>query len=173
MSTSYDLIRFAYRYNTWANDIVLTAMEQLSADEYSAPGCSGHGSIRDTFAHGISSTHVWFLWFEGKITIAEVPQHRIPGDRFDTVAKARSRWEEIRARTDAYLDSVTDESIEQYREWQIPTGPRGRSRLWQMLFHVANHGTHHRAQIVAAVRRAGYNPGNVEMLAYVMTHPDG
>ena len=63
MSSSCDLIRFAYRYNPWAKDVVLTRMEQLSAEQYTAPGCSGHGSIRDTFAHCISSTHVWFLWF--------------------------------------------------------------------------------------------------------------
>ena len=173
MSTSYDLIRFAYRYNTWATDVVLTAMDQLSPEQYTAPGSSGHGSIRDTFAHCISSNHVWFLWFEGKITIAEVPAHSIPGDELATVAGARVRWEAVRAQTDAYLDSLNDETIDQYREWQIPGGPGGRSKLWQMLFHVANHGTHHRAQVVAGIRRAGYSPGNVEMLAYIMTHPDG
>jgi uncharacterized damage-inducible protein DinB len=43
-------------------------------------------------------------------------------------------------------------------------------RLGELIMHVANHGTHTRAQIVAAIRRAGYNPGNYELLRFLMEH---
>ena len=38
----------------------------------------------------------------------------------------------------------------------------------EMLLHVANHGTHTRAQIVAVIRRAGHNPGSYELLHYLL-----
>ncbi len=110
-----DVIAYAYRYNAWATDLLLESMEQLTPEQYAAPGCSGHGSIRDTFAHFMSSQHAWVSWYEGKITVSDAIKLRL---------------------------------------------------------HTANHGTHTRAQVVAAIRRAGYNPGNIEMLRYVMTHPD-
>ncbi len=167
-----DVISFAFQYDAWATELVLRSMEQLTPEQYAAPGCSGHGSIRDTFAHCISSQHAWISWFEGKITISEAITLRIPGAELDTVARARARWAPILDQTRGYVAGLTDPQLMAYRDWAIPSGPSGRSRLWQLLLHVANHGTHTRGQIVAAIRRAGYNPGNVEMLAYVMTHPD-
>ncbi len=168
----HEVITFAFQYDAWATRLLLRAMEQLTPEQYTAPGCSGHGSIRDTFAHLISSQHAWISWFEGKITISEAIRLRIPGAELDTVVAARARWAPILDQTRAYVAGLGERELAAHRDWAIPSGPSGRSRLWQLLLHVANHGTHTRGQIVAAIRRAGYNPGNIEMLAYVMTHPD-
>jgi uncharacterized damage-inducible protein DinB len=43
--------------------------------------------------------------------------------------------------------------------------------LGEMMLHVANHGTHTRAQIAAAVRRLGKEPGVLEYLKFAMMHP--
>jgi uncharacterized damage-inducible protein DinB len=168
-----DVVTFAFRQDAWATDALLRSMEQLTPEQYTAPGCSGHGSIRDTFAHLISSQRAWIAWFEGTITISEAIRLRIPGAELPTVARAREQWAAIESHTRAYVEGLTEQTLVACREWAIPSGPSGRSRLWKLLLHVANHGTHTRGQIVAAIRRAGYNPGNVEMLAYVMSHPDG
>lgn len=167
-----DVIAYAYKYNGWATDLLLESMEQLTPEQYAAPGCSGHGSIRDTFAHFMSSQHAWVSWYEGKITVSNAIKLRLRPDDVATVVQARQRWLPILAQTNAFVAGLTDDRIHQYLEWGIPNGPSGKSRMWQMLLHTANHGTHTRAQVVAAIRRAGYTPGNIEMLMYVMTHPD-
>ena len=43
--------------------------------------------------------------------------------------------------------------------------------LGELMLHVANHGTHTRAQIAAAVRRLGKDPGVLEYLKFAMMHP--
>ena len=53
----FELIKTLYAYNSWAVAKLLDALEQLTPEELAAPGCSGHGSIRDTLAHGGGLLH--------------------------------------------------------------------------------------------------------------------
>jgi uncharacterized damage-inducible protein DinB len=66
-----DVLRYSFRYNNWATDLMLTSAESLSADEYTAPGCSGHGSIRDTIAHVLATQERYCGWLGGTITLAD------------------------------------------------------------------------------------------------------
>jgi uncharacterized damage-inducible protein DinB len=43
--------------------------------------------------------------------------------------------------------------------------------LGEMMLHVANHGTHTRAQIAAALRRLGKDPGVLEYLKFAIMFP--
>jgi uncharacterized damage-inducible protein DinB len=52
-----------------------------------------------------------------------------------------------------------------------PGGMTLSQPLGEMMLHVANHGTHTRAQIAAAVRRLGKDPGVLEYLKFAILHP--
>lgn len=165
-----DILTYFYRYNSWATEKLLDTMEQLSPDEYTAPGCSGHGSIRETFAHLIATQHGWFSWYDGSMTVAEAIRQTIPGEEIPTVALARDRWTQIARQTDAYIATLTEERVTGTIAWSLPNGMSGETILWKMLLHTANHGTHTRAQIVAAIRRLGHNPGNIDLLNLVLAN---
>ena len=49
----------------------LPSLEKISKEEYNAPECSGHGSIRDTLAHCLSAEQGWFLWFDKSMSVSE------------------------------------------------------------------------------------------------------
>ncbi len=91
-----------------------------------------------------------------------------PEDVF-TVASAHTRWESIDRQTRNFIDRLTDEDLIKVWSFNLPNGHGVSLPLWKMVLHMANHGTHTRAQIVAAIRRAGINPGNYEMINYVLT----
>jgi uncharacterized damage-inducible protein DinB len=167
-----DTIRYSYHYNSWATERVLTALEQLTPAEYIAPGCSGHGSIRDTLAHFMSSQLGWFSWFDGSLDVVTSMKPQFGSPDIPTVAAARTRWAPIAERTEACLATLTDDALHEIKHWSAPGVPPGQAILWRLMLHVANHGTHTRGQIVAAIRRAGKDPGVVEMMAYVMTGQD-
>jgi uncharacterized damage-inducible protein DinB len=163
-----DVIKYFYHYNRWATELLLDALEGLSPDEYTADGTSGNGSIRDTLAHLLSVQYGWTSWFEEKITIAQATQKLLTGEEIPTVADARRRWVPIAEQTDAYIATLSEEQLEGCITSTLPNDTTVEFVRWHLLLHLANHGTHTRAQIVAAIRRAGHDPGSVEMLAFAM-----
>ena len=66
-----ELIKTYYKYNSWATEKVLASCEQLSSDEYNAPGCSGNGSVGGTLSHLILVQQGWLAWFEEKMDLRE------------------------------------------------------------------------------------------------------
>jgi len=51
----------------------------------------------------------------------------------------------------------------------MPDGSTGALPHGPMIFHVANHGTHTRAQIVSALRRLGHAPGSYDYVWWVLS----
>ena len=164
-----ELIKTYYAYNSWAASRLLDSLESLTAAELVAPGCSGHGSIRDTLAHFMGTQWGWVSWFDGSLTMSQAYALRIPGDSLDTIAAARNRWLPIDKQATTLVNGLTEEKLKDIWSWTIPTGGSDSLPLWRLLFHVANHGTHTRAQMVAAIRRAGHEAPNIDFLNYSLT----
>ncbi len=163
-----EMIKNFYAYNAWAMEILLKSLEQVTEEEYTALGCSGHGSIRDTLAHLMGTQWGWFSWFDGSQSAVESIALHITGEEIDTPEKAAEKWKAVHVQTNACLGILTEDNIR--KEWSatLPNGFTMSLPLWQLLLHVANHGTHTRAQIIAAVRRLGHNPGIYELFRYAL-----
>ena len=81
--------------------------------------------------------------------------------------RAASDWEglyqdhqAIRAATYAYLDSLTDATLEDETEvWRIAHTALTRADI---LFHILNHENYHRGQVVMALQRLGIDPPNFD-----------
>jgi uncharacterized damage-inducible protein DinB len=165
----FELIKTYYAYNSWAAARLLDALEHLTPEELAAPGCSGHGSIRDTLAHFMATQWGWFSWFDGTMTVTQAYSVRISGDSLDRVAKARARWAPIDKQATDTVNGLSDEKLRDVWTWSLPTGGSDSLPLWRLLLHLANHGTHTRAQIVAAIRRLGHDAPNIDFLNYSLT----
>jgi uncharacterized damage-inducible protein DinB len=164
-----ELVKTYYAYNSWATAQLLDSLEQLSSDELAAPGCSGHGSARDTLAHFMTTQWGWISWLDGSMTVSQSYQVRITGESIDTVAKAREKWRPIDEQATELINGLSEEKLHDVWTWSIPTGGSDSLPLWRLLMHVANHGTHTRAQIVAEIRRAGRDAPNIDFLKYSLT----
>lgn len=163
-----EVIQALFRYNSRSTAQLLDALESLTPDEYTAPGCSGHGSIRDTLAHLLAVEWGWIAELDGSMTAAEADTLDITGAEVASLAEARRRWAEIDAQTSRCVAGLSEEAL--HAEWtlDVPGGPTFTLPYWQVLLHVANHSTHTRAQIVAAIRRAGHLPGSYEFVRFAM-----
>ena len=72
----------------------------------------------------------------------------------DTLAR---RWADEWDALDAWLATVTDEWLDELGEG-VP--------FWQMLAHVANHGTQHRSEAAVILTDAGRSPGDLDMIFF-------
>ena len=165
----FELIKTYYAYNSWATARLLDALEQLTPEQLTEPGCSGHGSIRDNLAHLMTTQWGWLSWFDGSLTVSQAYLLKVTSESIDSVGKARERWLPIDTQAIEYVNGLTDDKLRDIWTWTLPTGRSDSLPLCKLLMHVANHGTHTRAQIIAAMRRAGHEPPNIDFLNYSLT----
>jgi uncharacterized damage-inducible protein DinB len=166
----YETITLLYRYNSWAMEILFGALEKLSPDQYNEPGCSGHGSIKQTLAHLLSVQWGWFSWFDGSMPLEKAKALEVSENDVNSLEWARNKWRDIDNRCGLFLEIQADESLRVHRSFTTRNGMTLSLPLGEMLLHVVNHGTHTRAQIVAAIRRAGISPGSYDLLHYLLTN---
>ncbi len=156
-----------YRYQDWAMLQLWPGLDSLTDEELNTP-CSGVGSVRETLAHLIAVQDGWFQWFDGSKTPEQAQAARRNAAPLSSVADAKPLWREASDRAQRCVGRLTEADLEKVWTAERPGGVTMALPLGEMMLHVANHGTHTRGQIAAAVRRLGGNPGVLEYLRFAM-----
>jgi uncharacterized damage-inducible protein DinB len=149
-------IRTAYAYNEWANEKVIKAASQVSDEELLRERATSYSSIAAGLTHIVGVQEGWLSFLAGK--------QRPP--RLETPAK----------NVIATLRPLFDASHRKLKDWTagleeadldgtLTTTYQGKDytyRPWQVLFHLANHGTQHRAEIGIALLALDASPGDLD-----------
>ena len=132
---------FTENRSTWENYVTQLSYEQFTQDvDYS------HGSVRDQIFHLISVDDIWF----SDLRDEEFPEPLNPVD-FPDYDSIRKYWDEVEQNMRTYLAELRDDML----STKPLSGEDKDLRLWQVLLHVANHGTDHRAQILRLLNDLG------------------
>jgi uncharacterized damage-inducible protein DinB len=166
-----ETLRRIYRYQDWAMEQLWPALDGLTAEDLDTPGCSGNGTIRGTLTHLIRVQNGWFTWFDGSKSAADAQSMRRKDADFATMAEARAAWREASDRAEDCVAKLSDADLAKIWTAERPGGMTLSQPLGELMLHVANHGTHTRAQIAAAARRLGKDPGVLEYLKFAIVHP--
>lgn len=142
-------IRHLYSYHFAANrkiwdELILPLPQDLFIREsdYSV------GSVRNHIVHLFN---VDDRWFSGLCGVSIPGWHNVV--HWHAKDRIRAEWDRVEADMRAYLDALTDDMLSLQ---PLASGnPRDAMPLWQILLHVANHGTDHRAQILALLHHLG------------------
>lgn len=125
----------------WNRFIAPLSQEQFEQDvPYSV------GSVRNQVVHLVNVDNSWFQDLRGLIP----PDWRLPEEMNDR-AELRAWWDGVEEMQRAWLATLTDE----FAASQPLSGEDEKLYAWQVLLHVANHGTDHRAQILRAIHDMG------------------
>ncbi|MEQ9297753.1 MAG: DinB family protein [Cyclobacteriaceae bacterium] len=143
--------RRLYTYNAWANEMLYSYLRE---------GAYQNKKIDVLFSHITVSQILW----HNRITGQEKPKWGL----FDTIPthillelnqKSNKAWQEV----------VLGTSKSGFKEMISYVDTEGRSQHTQLrdiLTHVANHGTHHRGQIVAWLRAEGIAPPALDYILF-------
>ena len=158
-----DAFRQFYDYHFAENRRIWDYVTQLSAEQFMQPANYSHGSVRDQIVHLMNVDEGWFTELRG----GEFPEPFPPAD-FDDRDKIRTRWDSIEQSMRSYLANLRDDML-LTRPIEEPEEDKDLI-LWQVLLHVANHGTDHRAQILRLLNDLGIETSSQDYMFYVYEH---
>jgi uncharacterized damage-inducible protein DinB len=135
----------------------LTPAQFTQAVDYS------HGSVRDQIIHLLSVDEAWFSELRGV-----EPSEPLPPATHDDRNIIRAHWDSVEQNMRAYLAGLRDEML-----FDKPIAEPEEDRdliVWQVLLHVVNHGTDHRAQILRVLNELGLKTASQDYIFYVYEH---
>ncbi len=148
---------FALNRKIWDECIVPLTDEQFTRKvEYSV------GSARNHVVHMLNIDDRWFSGLRGET----VPRFLNPVHFFQR-ALIREKWDAVEARMQTYLKDLRDDDL---RTQPFMTSDKDPTALWQILLHVANHGTDHRAQLLRILSELGVKTFPQDYIIYVWEH---
>ena len=133
----------------------------LSDEQFTEHVAYSRGSVRDQILHIISADDAWFSELRGE----EIPDDLKPAD-FPTRERIRAHWDQVEQNMRSYLAALRDEML-----FEKPFYGEDKGLIvWQVLLHVANHGTDHRAQILRLLNDLGVETIYQDYIFYVYEH---
>lgn len=149
---------FTQNRKIWDNHIATLPQEQFSQEM----GYS-HGSVRNQIVHMMSVDDTWFSGLRG----IAIPEPLDPNN-FNDRAVLRTHWDNVEHFMLGYLAELTDEML---FEKPFAEGEDKDLILWQVLMHVVNHGTDHRAQLLRILNDFGIKTEYQDYIFYAYDHP--
>lgn len=146
-------------YNQWADEKILAAVEGLSPAELQAPREAYFGSLAAGLNHTLGAQRVWLARWKGQ-PIEPIRQAPWPTDW-------RAAYAEAHAALRAYVGALTAADAERVVRWTDFKGVAREGRLDQLVTHVVNHGTQHRAELGLLLERLGRSPGDLDYLYFL------
>ncbi len=136
-----------------------TYIAPLSHEQFTRHTDYSHGSVRDQIVHLMSVDKAWF----SDLRAVAMPEPLSPGE-LDDRSRIRAHWDSIERSMREYLAALRDEML---FEKPFAEGEDKDLILWQVLLHVGNHGTDHRAQLLRLLNDLGVKTGPQDYIFYV------
>ena len=157
-----DVIRALYDYNEHANNRILDAAAKLTADDLVRQHGASFDSVEGNLGHVVGAQMAWLQrWTTGGNTQPTTLLGAISG--LEALSRA---YERSHADLRRFLDSSTEERLEGVLAYTDSRGNAFKRVLWQLLPHVANHSSYHRAETAMALTAMGHDPGDLDYVFF-------
>ena len=135
---------------------------QLSPEQFTQAVPYSHGSVRNQLVHLMDVDDVWFSELRGVEPLEPVPTADV-----DDREIIRAHWDSIEKRMGDYLAELRDDMLFA-KPIEEPEEDRDLM-VWQVLLHMVNHGTDHRAQILRLLNDMGIETAYQDYIFHVYT----
>jgi uncharacterized damage-inducible protein DinB len=143
-------LRELFAFQSWATAKVLDCVAPLTDEEFRRPIGGSFGSLNGTLVHAYGADWVWLERLHGR------SPRSLPADQdLSSFEAIRKRWAAVENERDAYLSELSPDRLEEWISYVNFAGESCRYRLGEILFHIGNHLTYHRGQVVSQLRQLG------------------
>ncbi len=149
-------------YNYWAHRRVWACVAQLDEAQFTRTLGPDQTSVHAQLVHVVEVEWLWVCRLRGVdpgrfLTTADLP------DR----AAIRARWDAVEAEVRAFVGGLDDAALLGEVMYTTTKGVPQHDVCHELLAHLFNHGTDHRAQILGLIGRLGGPTVEQDMLYYV------
>ena len=155
-------ILILYKYNQWANALILNTASNVTQEQYLTPASFPHGGLRGTLVHALFAEWIWRNRWKGTS-----PNYRLKPEEFPTFEDLRKRWMEEEKLLMDFVDHISNEKLNNTFSYNSTSGTPHKRVLWQAMAHLVNHGTQHRTEAAAILTDLGHSPGNIDMIYFL------
>ena len=157
--------RHFYGYHFAENRKIWDAyISPLSHDQFTQQVAYSHGSVRDQIVHLMNVDDLWFSELQGV-----EPSEPMPPASLNDRELVRAHWDDVEQGMLDYLAGLRDDMLVD-RPIREPKEDRDLV-VWQVLLHVVNHGTDHRAQLLRMLNDLGVKTTSQDHIFYVYDNP--
>ena len=166
-----DEIKLLYDYNDWADARILAACARVSPEQYAASAPYGQGGLRATMVHILDNIWQQRITLQGYYQAplaneAAYDATELHEDALPTLAALQERWMSERQEMQAYLDTLTEETLNGSIRYVIPGAIRERV-VWHILLDLILHATQHRSEAAALLTGYGQSVGDFDFTMFL------
>lgn len=156
-----DAFRHFYNYHFTENRKIWDSyIAPLSYEQFTQQADYSHGSVRDQIVHLMDVDDIWFSELRGV-----EPSEPLPPADLDDRKVIRAHWDSVEQKMRAYLAALQDDMLS---DQPIEEPDEDKDLIvWQVLLHVVNHGTDHRAQLLRLLNDLGVETTSQDYIFYV------
>ncbi len=159
-----DAFRHLYGYHFSQNrELWDQYVMPLSQEQFTQDVAYSRGSVRKQILHMINADEMWFR----ELADREPPPPLDPV-QFTDRRDIRAYWDRVEDDMRGYLGGLRDDML-----LTKPITQDDEDKvlyLWQVLIHVVNHGTDHRAQLLRLLNDLGVKTVSQDYIFYVYDH---
>ena len=159
-----DAFRHFYNYHFAENRKVWEHVAALTFEQFTQKVDYSRGLIREQLVHLIDAEQMWF----SELRDAQ-PLEPLPAADSDDRDIIRAYWDDVEQNIRAYLAELQDDMLFS-KPIKEPDDDKGLI-VWQVLLHVANHATDHRAQLLRVLHDLGVETKYQDYIFYVYENP--
>jgi uncharacterized damage-inducible protein DinB len=152
-----------YKYNQWTTAKILSCTANVTQEQFIAPASFPHGGLRGTLVHALFAEWLWRNRWEGIS-----PTTRFKPEDFPDPEALRARWMYEEEKLMAFVEGLTNESLNCKFNYHDTKGQSHERVLWQAMAHVVNHGTQHKTEAAAMLTELGQSPGDIDLIYYLI-----
>lgn len=140
---NHDLIQTFITYHIEMTQRVWESIEKISEEQFLMDDVYSRGSIRNLMVHLASTDRRWLAGLKNKPDVGHLNL-----EEYSTPAVGQETFENIAKELFDFVSTLTDQELKDHTDQVVE--PR-----WQVLLHLVNHGTDHRATVLHKLHEFG------------------
>ncbi len=154
------------RYNSWMNNKLYAACDQLTDEDRKADRGAFFKSIHSTLNHLLWGDYMWIGRFARNTALEKAyPQGAIGTDLYSDWDKLKAARIAMDADILAWAATLDVRWLEQDFSWYSGLSKATRTKpAWLLVSHLFNHQTHHRGQVTTLLSQSGVDPGETDLM---------